>query len=162
MVDISKFETNSTTKVENINFSRYPSRKKLSFEQSLASKDLNSFSTSCVRGKLYQLIQSGQNSSFLSLSKAKNDLSPERINRVNELLDSQHDLKFTHLTFHHSGENEDASPESEVVMEVSEEVFSHNHSHSINDDNDSKLKELTMTTEIQDFTQCEKCSCFIF
>ena len=161
-MDISKFDSKSKTKVENINFSRYPSRKKLSFEQSLVSKDLNSFSTACIRGKLYQLIQSGQNSSFLSLNKAKNDFSPERINRVNELLDSQHDLKFTPLTFHHSGENEDESPESEVVMEASKEVFSLNHNHSIIDDNESNKKKLSMTTEMQNFTNCEKCSCLIF
>ena len=165
MVDISKFETNSTTKVENINFSRYPSRKKLSFEQILANKDLSSFSTACVRGKLYQSIQSGQNSSFLSLNKTKHELSPERSHQVNDLLDSQPNIKFTLLTFHHSGENEDVSPESRVVREVAEDVFSPNHSNSIIDDdndNESNNKELLMATEMQNSTKCEKCSCFIF
>ena len=167
MVDISKFDSKSTTKADNKNFARYPSRKKLSFEQILANKDLSSFSTACVRGKLYQSIQSGQNSSFLSLNKAKHELTPERSHQVNDLLDSQPDIKFTLLTFHHSGENEDVSPESRVVREVSENVFSPNHSNSIIDedndnDNKSNNRELLMVTEMQNSTKCEKCSCFIF
>lgn len=172
MANINKCDIKTNENIEKLSFSRHSSQKKRSFEQSLASKDLTSFSTSCVGGKLYQLIQSSQNSVFsfesFNLHKTKNDIFREKLKQEPEYTESQLNLNFANLTFNHSVKNEQQEEEqqenSEIVMEDSEDIFSQNNSseNNISENNNSYNNDLVITTLIQNDKKCDLCTCSIF
>lgn len=177
MADITTVVSKTNESIDKQVFSRIPSKKPVSFEQSLVSKDFNSFSSACVRGKLYQMIQSGQNStlsytntsSFNIHKTNRHGLYNEHLIQFAELLDSQQDLQFANLTFQpFQAVNESQRyRDDEVVMEVSDEFKSHSNSQSINNNNNNSIKngnkdDLVVSTEIHNCKLCEECNCFIF
>jgi hypothetical protein len=176
MADITTVVSKTNESIDKQAFSRIASKKPVSFEQSLISKDFNSFSSACVRGKLYQMIQSGQNStlsytntsSFNIHKTNKHGLYNEHLIQFAELLDSQQDLQFSNLTFQpFQVVNGSQRYGDEVVMEVSDEFKSHSNSQSINNNNNNSIRnsnkdDLVVSTEIHNCKRCEECNCVIF
>jgi hypothetical protein len=182
MADINKVNTKPNENETKLSFLRCSSKKRLSFEQSLAIKDLSTFSTSCKRGKLYQIIQSNQNSlfsfdSFNMHHKTKNDLFHEGVKQEPELNESHLDLNRLNLTLNHLVENEEEKDSEFAIDELSnvsnrQRENDNDNSNNSNDNdnnysynsdnNDDNNNDLMITTLIQNDKRCDVCSCSIF
>ena len=180
MADINKVNTKPNEIVEKLSFLRCSSKKRLSFEQSLAIRDISTFSTSCIGGKLYQIIQSNPNSLFsfdsFNIHQTKNDILRENSKRTPGLNESQFDLNLANLNFNHLVENEEEKV-SELAMEGTNEVSNsssskedENSNSSYNSCDNSNINSyssndndnLMITTLIQEDKRCDVCSCYLF
>ena len=182
MADINKVNIKPNENETKLSFLRSSSKKRLSFEQSLAIRDLSTFSTSCIRGKLYQIIQSNQNSlfsfdSFNIHHKTKNDLFHERVKQEPELNESHLDLNCLNLTLNHLVDNEEEKDSESAIDELSNvnnrQQKNDNDKSNNSDDNDNNFSynsyndddnnnDLMITTLIQNDKKCDVCSCSIF